>query len=216
MAKEPVRTQVAASAEIPVERKEPKTPAELVRQFVKNTRSSERPRQRNQKTAGGWLYSPGSWNPFIDGHRLLLSIAKPEHLVDGVLKRVQVGGFVGEKRIYLWPTLPTDVDGLEVRQYGSRFEVNMADFLVKIKQRPEVGVAQRFDLVEADQESPVQPALMINLDKPLARKYFETTSKKKTKSRSQAPQPSQPPQPSQASQASKAPSAETSSQTESK
>lgn len=181
MAKEPVRDQAAGSMGIGGAKTSQQGP---VREFITNTRTAEGPRKRNQKGAGGWLISPGAWEPFVDGYRALVAIARPEHLVDGELRRIRVGGFVGDRRVYMWPTVENDVDGIEVRRYHSKIRINIADFLARIKQRPEVGISQRFDLVEADNDSQVQPALMFYLDKPLETAYFETSTKKKKSSSS--------------------------------
>lgn len=182
MAKEPVIKHVASSMDPNAEKIVYDVQA---KKFVTYTRTKGTARKRNQKPAGGWLRSPGHWEPFAEGHSALCSIAKPDHLVDGEVRRVGVGGFEGERRIYMWTTHESDPDGIEVKSYGRRIRINIAEFLAGLKLRPEVGVMDRYDLIPADAHSPVQPALMIDLDKSLERKYFET-SKKKSASKQKA------------------------------
>lgn len=181
MAKRPVVYQATSSMDADGGKKSPGAPA---KRFVTYTRTSEGPRKRNQKPAGGWLWSPGTFEPFVDGYKLLVSMSQPEHLVDGQLQRVAVGGYEGDKRVYLWSTHVNDPDGIEVKRYRGKPRINIAAFLAQIKVSMPVGVGERFDLVEADADSPAKPALMLNLDKPLERKNFETTKKKGASKRS--------------------------------
>lgn len=157
-------------------------PKPVTRKFVTFSRHSRKPRKRNQKAAGGWLRSPGKLLPFVEGRQAMVEVANPAHLVDGEVKRVGVGGYEGDPRIYLWSTHELDVDGIEVKKNGSKVWINLADFLASLGLRPELGIEERFDFLPADADSPVQPALMINLDKPLERKHFDTKGKSKKRS----------------------------------
>lgn len=166
MTKEPKKDQAAGSME---NQERPRPPQES-RKFVTFQRSSAGPRKRHQKAPGGWLNSPGSFFFFVAGFQELVRIANSEHLDNGKLSRVAVGGYQGDKRVYLWSTHESDPDGIEVKEASGRTYINIADYLASMDLRPEVGLAQRFDLLPADGESPVQPALMIHLDKPLESK----------------------------------------------
>lgn len=149
------------------------------RRLITNQRQSlAQRRKRGQKLAGGWLHAPATWYPFKAGYQSLVQIARPEHLVDQKLQRIQAGCYEGDTRVYLWPTLPTDMDGIEVKISKKFIYMNLSNVLGDLGQLLPPNIKRRFDLLPADNDSPVQPALMIQLDKALDEKTLPKKKKK--------------------------------------
>jgi|GEM_PF-4946376 len=142
--------------------------------------------KRNEKGVAGWLHSPGTFIPFKAGYKRLKEVTKPADLVDGKVIRVGVGGRKGSNKVYLWGTDKHNPDGIEVKEYEGKISINIADFLALIDKRPEVGWKFRYDLLPADKDCKVQPALMILLDKAIDKRPLPSTKKKESKESKEA------------------------------
>ncbi len=187
MPDDPIRDQVPGDAQreresdsvFPAQPTPAQPPAPAPGEPVLNINSNEPLESHNAYGDGGWLFSPGRFELFAAGYRALTEIASPEHLRDGRLRRVRLGGYKGDPRVYIWTTHPLDLDGIEIKSLKTQPTINMTRFLRSIKQRRERRLAERFDLVEADADAPHKPALMMVLTKPQGRKYFKTYYPKK-------------------------------------
>ncbi len=178
MANDPDEKQAAGAAqpsgESPVTPPAEADQGELIMDAVTDTKIV----QHNQYAPGGWLKSPAIWEFFVAGEEALTEIAAPDHLQNGQLKRLRVAGFVNGTCVYIWTTHPNDPLGLEIKRAESRTWINMRKLFARMKVSREPGLAVRFDLVPADDKTPVKPALMINLKQPRDTKHFETSSPK--------------------------------------
>ena len=162
----------------PPQAEPPKEPVEVTGELVLNRVRNAKRRTHNQYGPGGWLLAY-TFELFVDGYRALKAIAAPEHLVEGALKRVRIGGYKGDMRVYIWPTHHLDPDGVEIdRDKAGKMRFNMYDYLADVELFREPGLGERFDLVPADERSPHKPALMIHLSKVQGRRRISSSKKR--------------------------------------
>lgn len=146
-------------------------------------------RRRNQRTPGCWMQSPATLLGFKATQWALVDTARERNLNISEVTKVRTAIVDGEQRIWIYPTLDTDPDGIEIKQYkrGSGPAINLYNFLAQENLLIPVGRAQRFDLVPMDRpESPVGPALLLDFTKVLEDKPLP---KRKSKAKAKTGQP---------------------------
>lgn len=163
---------------------------------IRHNEYSDLDTKPGQKEPGGWLHSPAQLSAYIATLKALIIVAAMRGFTWNDVKFVRVSNVEGEKRVFIYPTDETDPSRLELTRYKSRLYVNMSAPLTKWKLALPTGERRRYDL-PIDPKSPVGPALVIHLDKPLEVKF----DKKKTPAQDAAPGSQSPPTDSGSQQA---------------
>jgi|GEM_PF-5148802 len=141
--------------------------------------------QHNALPQGGWLKSPATFEFLAEGEEAVTALATPDQLRNGQLVKVRVAGYVQDTNVYIWATHPLDPGGLEIRRTADRTWISLRKLFARMQVTRPKGVTQRFDLVPADQDSPHQPALMIDLKVPRGTKHFATSRSSSTAKKKQ-------------------------------
>lgn len=158
--------------------------------FQKFTRS-RRIKKRNQQHSNCWLHSPGSFyfSRSADWDLTDNARARGVQMDDQFVKRIAVGHFGGDDRIYIWATEPNDPDGFDIDRTKDRIAANASEYFFASGLVRKAGVKEKFDLLPADKLIEGGPALCFHLNKPVAAGTFKTSRKKKSTDKNQTPKP---------------------------
>ena len=126
----------------------------------------------------GWLHSPTMLEllSMADGRLTRVSDdrGKPVRQVD----KVRAAKTTGNKKVYLIPADDGDTDAIEVKRYDSSAFINLKSLLGPARLSVRTGFRERYAVGYAGDDSPVGPALVIDLSKRLERR--EEPGAKKT------------------------------------
>lgn len=155
-----------------------------------NTRNRFVAKGKAYKTAGGWIHAPALLEIFKKTQVVLAQIAAMRGLLLGQVKVVRLARIRGEKRIYIIPVSEGDPDAIEIKHYSGKKSINMIEFLADDDLAVPTGYKERYllQVVTADDGSPVGPALLLDLDKPLERQFVGRKKKKKDKAQPARPE----------------------------
>lgn len=145
----------------------------------------------NENEPGGTMRSPGNFDLYTATHKSLVTVSQMRGASVNRVEHVQVANIEGDMRVWIYPTDAHDPDRITLRQYKSRLSLNLSKILTKWKLALPTGQKRVYDL-HIDPTSPVGPALVLHLDKPLEVKWIKSAKKGETPA-SQAAPATQPP-----------------------
>lgn len=127
-------------------------------------------------------------------HTLMLAVARQRGWETNKIDFIRVANLEGDSRIWFWPTDETDPDRIRLRRYRSRFSANLSTTMIKWKVALPTRQRNRYDiLIDEKGESPVGPALYIDMKKVRETKWDK--KKKETPAQQAAPTSQAPAQP---------------------
>ena len=143
--------------------------------------------KRNQYRPGAWGQG-GTLDCFASTDWALTELARlrniPTNPNSGEVDKVQVARKGEETRIWIFPTDPTDADGIEVKRSKGQPVLNFFLFLAKESLLVPMGKRERYELtVVTGPESPVGPALLLDFAKPMETKLIKKKSSAKKNSK---------------------------------
>lgn len=140
-----------------------------------NTNSSRGVMKRSQYLPGCWAQG-GTLECFASVGWALIDLAElrsiPTNPNSNEVQKVRAARVGRQNRIWIYPTLPTDSDGIAIkRDKQGHMTICLYRFLSRERLLIAIGKRERFDLtVVAGPESPVGPALCLDFAKVLETK----------------------------------------------
>lgn len=143
--------------------------------------------RQDQYGPGGKLHSPATLEFTAATAIALKQVARARGSVDGKVTHVLVGLDDEEPLLYIFPPGPEDPaeDALEIKRYERSAWVGLREVLAPRKYLVEPGYFKRYDLKIVGEESPVGPALVMDLEHPVEQKP-ESKGKKKSQGTAKA------------------------------
>lgn len=141
----------------------------------------------NMNPSGGWLFSPANLACFKSTEDDLNRLGS--EVLDGIgeVNKVRACLIDGTKRVCIVPTLDSDLDGIPVNKYSEQVWINLASLLLPAKIRVKAGYRERYNIVRVD-NSPVGPALLLDLERRVERRRVNSSSKGKSAKTQETPQ----------------------------
>ena len=149
--------------------------------FIKYTRT-RRVAKRNQQSANLWIVSPGTVLISKSADWALTDNAEARQIPmdDEFVRRIGMGHFEEDDRVYIWVCDPNDPDGFPIdRKNKKKVFTNASAFFFPHGLVRKPGVKEKFDLLPADKEIEGGRALCIYLNKAVKTSTFKTSKKKK-------------------------------------
>lgn len=147
--------------------------------------------KRNQYASGGWMHSAATLQIFkaTEGRmdNLGMRLGQPETQVT----RVRACRISGTKIVYIVPAPANDDTALEVSRNVKGAWINLYKLLIPAKLGVPVGYKERYDIIEVE-ESPVGPALMLDMGNRKERRKVKTAAKRKSAAKKAAAAKSEP------------------------
>lgn len=143
-----------------------------------------------EKNPGCWVISPGRIYLFAAVEKALLLIARQRGWEVQRIEFIRVGNIEGDSRLFVFPTDEEDPERVPLQRYGRRLEANLSDDLEEWDLALPQFHQRRFDLFLAGKgESPLGPALYLDLNKPLESKVVDREQqRRKRKAKAQPPE----------------------------
>lgn len=141
----------------------------------------------NQYPSGGWVHGPAYLEMFRAGYDRLNKVAEERNLPEPRVSKVRLCRVAGHKVIYFVPTTSDDVEGIQVTRYKSSAWINLISLLGPANLTVRTGHSERFALEFAGADSPVGPALVMDMGRklgsrrPRAKKRARTTPETESK-----------------------------------
>lgn len=132
----------------------------------------------NQYASGGWVHSPATIQIFKATESRLDKLGVKYNLPEAQVTRVRACRIAGTKKIYIIPAAANDDTALEVIRNLKGAWINLYKLLVPGKLGVPSGYKERYDIIEED-DSPVGPALLLDMSNRKERRKVKTSSKKK-------------------------------------
>lgn len=147
-------------------------------------------KNKNQYANGGWLHSPAMLQLFSRSLKYLIELNRKRGVDSMWVPYVRAARPRNQDIVYIYPTDERDEDKLEVKKRDSHAFINVRSLLEESHHTVEWGYRVRFEIVPAGEDSPVGPALMFDLSKPVERKQQPPSvlkPKRKPKAKKQPP-----------------------------
>lgn len=128
--------------------------------------------------SGGWVHAPANLACFKateeDLNRLCM------RLIPGSSEATKVRACLieGTKQVYIVPCEENDPDGISINKYSDQIWINLASLLLNAKTRVRAGYRERYNIYLVE-ESPVGPALQLDLSRRLERRRISSSDKSK-------------------------------------
>jgi hypothetical protein len=142
-------------------------------------------RKGNQRAPGCWGHSPATFELFAAGDKLLTDVAELRGERVKQVEYVRAAMVEGSKTVYIFNTQEGDPDRIATHRYSSACWTNLITLLGPAKMTIRTGYRERFD-VTLEPNSPVGPALAIDLTRVLERHKDSRRGKTKTQSKTDA------------------------------
>lgn len=133
-----------------------------------------------QYPSGCWLHSPANMEVLSAGVSGLQKNGTKRG-IEGKVTKVRAAKVKHKKHVYIWATADDDPDGIPVNYYRHAAWINLITLLGPLKLTEKTGYKTRYSLEPTGDESPVGPALVLNLSRKLERRREEKKSSKKSK-----------------------------------
>lgn len=133
--------------------------------------------------SSAWLHAPAFLELLRTADDRLTRVSEMRGATVRCVTKVRAAKVRGKRVVYIVPTHDEDPDGIPVRRYGAGAWINLVTLLAPAKQTVPKGYRDRYAVDFAPENSPVGPALMINLARPTDRKFA-----KKNRPPAEAPQ----------------------------
>lgn len=130
-----------------------------------------------QYPSGCWMHSPANLEVFsLTIERLQRNAV--QRGIEGKVTKVRAAKLRNKKYIYIYATANDDPNGIQVnyQRYGAW--INLITLLGPLKLTEKTGYRARYDLDYAGEDSPVGPALVLNLGRRLERRQDWKSAKK--------------------------------------
>ncbi len=121
---------------------------------------------------------PGSFSLYTSVRKLLIQIAEKRGWTTAEIKFIRVANVEGQRRIWLYPTDESDRARIPLRISKGKYSVTLSRYLKKWGLLLPSDERRWYDILQDTQnESPIGPAVYIDLDKPRDFKKVTTPSK---------------------------------------
>ncbi|HEY3366819.1 MAG TPA: hypothetical protein VGK74_17340 [Symbiobacteriaceae bacterium] len=132
-----------------------------------------------QRPSSGKVVGPANLNLLKSADRRLTKIS-PTPVTQVEKVRAAVGN--GKKTVYIWPADDDDLEAIPVLRYKNGAWINLVTLLSPLNLTVPAGYSYRYAIKYAPEGSPVWPALMFDLGKPLEKKLVKKKKKSAEKS----------------------------------
>lgn len=127
---------------------------------------------------GGWMYGPAMFQ-FFAAAVIALQKLGFRSLGTNTVDKVRACLIDGTKHVYIVPTDADDRSGIQVNRYSDQTWINLVKLLAPAGLRVKSGYRERYELSLVE-ESPVGPALFLDMGRMQERRRIKRNTKKKS------------------------------------
>lgn len=132
-----------------------------------------------QKGSRCWGSTPARFSMYQYVDSMLLKVARQRGYELQRIEYLRVANLEGQSILWLYPTHGEDPDRIEIKRGSSKLEINLSDQLEEWGLALPRNIRRQFDVLpDTEDQSPVGPALYIDLNKPLQSKLIVTPRRK--------------------------------------
>jgi len=139
-----------------------------------------------QNDPGGWLYSPARLQIFTMSDQDLTTVSELRGRTVKRVHKVRASMVAGGKTVWIYPAEDEDVDGITVSRSSSAVWINLVSLLGPAKLTVRPGSRELYPMT-IDRQSPVGPALALDLTRMLERRNKKEKAESQTTAQTPAP-----------------------------
>lgn len=124
---------------------------------------------RNQYESGGWLHSPANLQLFARSVKQLVGLNRALSIDEKWVPYVRAARPKGKDIVYIYPTDEHDPNKIDVHKRDGNAWINLRSLLEPSHHTVELGYRVRYEIVAVN-DSPVGPALKLDLAKEVERR----------------------------------------------
>lgn len=126
----------------------------------------------NANRSGCWITSPGKVEFFAAADRRLTRVAEWDTINVRQVEKVHAHLVPNSKLVIIKAARESDLTAIPVSRYGSSAMFNLITLLAEHNLTVQTGYKERYDVAYVPRESPLWPALVIDLDDPQERRIL--------------------------------------------
>lgn len=131
----------------------------------------------NANPSGCWINSPAMVEFFASADKRLTRVANWAGNLVKRVDKIHARLLKGTKLMIITPAQPEDLTAIPINRYGSTATFNAVNLLAEAGQTVETGYRERYDVAFVPKNSPLWPALVIDLAQVKERRADSTAKK---------------------------------------
>lgn len=140
----------------------------------------------NANRSGCWVHAPAMMEFFAAADKRLTRVANWSGMHVNQVEKVQAQLIKGTKLIIIKPAPVDDLTAIPINRYANAAMFNLVTLLAETGLKVQTGYRERFDVAYVPKESPLWPALLIDMGKLKERRMQPVSKKEESGQQSQA------------------------------